>query len=264
MPPWNELWDLFRYLLVPAAGISLAVMLAIRLFGGEKWGALASALSVLGGVLAANHWREAMPIRLQEDRPLSCGDLIRVLGWSLERKPIVSTDDFASLENFGSLPEDVPQVSPRYWLPWLAILAIGIELLAGWPRFSPGTISAAKAFVSLMAGRLLTPTYFRVDYPWSSWALGFVIFAEWNVVTILAQVAGWHDPGGIGIVLCRSCGDSDACTFSSLHGHGLVLFRRPGWAGSDRSDLAERHEPRAGRSNRVSTRLDVRDAAGDF
>jgi hypothetical protein len=82
---------------------------------------------VAAGVLAGNYFREAMPWRLDGERPLAVRDLGTVLGWSLESKPAAVAED-----------ENAPPLPPsRYWLPWLAGLAMLIELLVRLPGITP-------------------------------------------------------------------------------------------------------------------------------
>src|ERR1700688_130877 len=69
--------------------------------------------------------------------------------------------------------------------------------------------------VALLAGRLLTPSYLRLELPWSSWALGLVILADWTVVTMLAR--RWRDGTIAGsVALC-----SAAAAVVILHAHSL-------------------------------------------
>lgn len=181
LPPWGEVWDLLRLLLAPVAGVSLVLMLAVRCLGGERLAPLAAAAAVAAGVLVGNYFREAMLWRIDSDRPLNCRDLRTALGWSLESKPVTEGDEGESL----------PVPPARYWLPWLAGLALVIDLLARVPGV-PVTLGwVARTLLAMLAGRLLTPPDLRVDLPWASWALGGTILLEWAVLTALTKK--WKD-----------------------------------------------------------------------
>src|SRR5688572_448166 len=105
-------------------------MLAVRLPGGERLTPVAAALAVAAGVVAGNFFRDAMPWQLDRDRPLNGRDMVTVLGWSLEGKP-----EAGDAEPTAEPVEEPPRMPPsRYWLPWLAGLAVVVELLTRLPR----------------------------------------------------------------------------------------------------------------------------------
>jgi hypothetical protein len=187
LPPWSEVWDAIRLLIVPAFATSLLLMLLGRRFSGERSAVIAPALALAAGVLAGNCLREAMPWRIDSDHPLNEHELRTVLGWSLEGKPAVEPS--AADPEREEPPEQPPVPPARYWLPWLAGLALLIDLLAR--LVSPSGGWAARTAVALLAGRLLTPADLRIDAPWASWTLGLAILWEWAILRSLARL--WRD-----------------------------------------------------------------------
>jgi hypothetical protein len=183
LPPWSEIWDAVRFLIVPSFGTSLLVMLVGRRLAGERYSVIVSALALAAGAIAGNCFREAMTCRINSDRPLNEHDLRAVLGWSLEGKPVAEPS--ASDQE----TEEPPVPPARYWLPWLAGLGMLIDLLSR--LVSPGAGWAARTAVAVLAGRLLTPAELRIDVPWASWALGLSILLEWAIIHSLARL--WKD-----------------------------------------------------------------------
>lgn len=182
MPPPGEVIDLFVRLLLPAMAASVIVMALLRRLGGERFAPLAAALALAVGVLVGNYFREAMPWRLDSERSLTGYDLATVLGWSLEQKPTGEIEDTT----------DLPPLPPsRYWLPWLAGLALLVELLVRLPAVTPSMGWILRTGTVLLAGRLLTPPDLRVATPWASWALAAAMLLIWMVLKALARQ--WKD-----------------------------------------------------------------------
>lgn len=195
LPPWNEVRDALLLVLAPAAGASLALMLLLRVWGGPRWAPLAAALAFASAVTAGNYFPEAFAWRLDSERPLTAGDLRTVLGWSLEGKPPAK-----ETENPEPTPEAEPPPlpSPRYWLPWLAALALVIEGLSLLPATPPAAGWVARTLASVLAGRLLSPADMRLELPWAPWALAAAVLAGWTLVSTLQR--RWED-GTIGTAL---------------------------------------------------------------
>jgi hypothetical protein len=118
MPSWDDLWGALRLIVAPGAAASLLAMLALRCLG-TRWTPVAAALAFAAGVLTANHFR---PDVLNLGQTLKIRDTIRVLGWSLETKPEKTEDDPGAEESDLAVPPT------QYWFPWLAGLALVIEL----------------------------------------------------------------------------------------------------------------------------------------
>lgn len=187
MPPWSEIWDALRLLIAPALGMSLFVMFVGRYLAPGRLSILVPALALAAGVIAGNYFREAMTWQIDSDRPLNERDMRTALGWSLEGKPAVEPSDAES-----DLKKDELTIPPaRYWLPWLAGLAILIDMLVCVLPASPSLGWVLRTMAALLAGRLLTPADLRVDSPWVSWALGLSIVVEWAILQFLARL--WKD-----------------------------------------------------------------------
>jgi hypothetical protein len=183
LPPWSEVWSVLRHLIAPALAASLSLMFLVRGLGGQRLASFAAALAIAGAVCAGNYYREAISWRIDGERALTIGDMGTVLGWSLESKPAPAED--------GPAIPSLPLVPSRYWLPWLAGLAMVIELLVRLPRVPPGVAWMTRTVAALFAGRLLTPGDLRSDLPWSSWAFGAIILTEWAVLAALT--CRWKD-----------------------------------------------------------------------
>jgi hypothetical protein len=228
---------------------SLVVMLVARLLGGKRAGALATVLAVtaamfvgLSGIVVGNNLSNLSPWQLDPDpdRPWDAGEfaeqLPRALFWSLE-------EEKATLEAVeGPAAEGVRPMNPdrrsRYWLPWLAGLAMIVELLLPLLRVPSGPGWSLRTVIALLAGRLLTPNVQRMEDPWVSWALGVVILLEWALLTALAR--RWRDgvvPTSLGLCCIAAAMVLDevhlsACEWnlllgSSLAGPALLSWKWP-------------------------------------
>jgi hypothetical protein len=236
--PWDHVWDTTALLLAPALGASLVVMLAGRLLGRERMAPLAAALALAAGVLVGNHFHEAMNFTIDKTRPPSFHDLQVVLGWSLESKPEIAGDGAA-----GNVDYDLPIKSSHYWLPWMAGLALLVELLARLPGVPPSVGWAARTLLAAFAGRLLTPGFARVASPWLSWFLGVAILLEWSILLALAR--RWKDgTTAAAMALCCLAGavlllhagiaslmDPALLFFAALLGLAIVAWWLPGDTG---------------------------------
>ncbi len=204
MPPMSEVLDLSGKLLGPAVAASLLVALLLGRLGRAKSLPLTAALAITAGVLAGNHFRELLSWRIDADQPLTWS------GWraSLE----------ASLEPMPPQDEASPAPIPRafYWLPWLGLLAMLVELLVvRWA--DSGVAWSLRAMVALLAGRLLTPQALRWEHPWTPWALGLAILVQWGLSSTLCR--RWRD-GLVGVV---QLGALLAAAAVILHAHSALL-----------------------------------------
>lgn len=200
-------------LVLPAICASLVVMFAVRLVGGQRVGPLATMLAVVaallvGAVFVDNSLSEEFPWRLERDRPLKEDDLRQVFAWSLEEKPAPKPPEDGA-EAAGNLPEeDPPPINrlPIYWLPYLAVLAMVVEILLPLLAVPAGPGWAVRTGVALLAGRLLCRSDVRIEHPWISWALGLAILLEWALLTGLAR--RWLDgvvATGLGVCCVTAC-----------------------------------------------------------
>src|SRR5207249_2402998 len=172
VPPWDLTWDVLRLVLAPALGASLAVMLAIRWLGGERLAPVGAALAMAAGVFAGNYVYSQGSIEWQPDknRHLTLHDLGTILRWSLEKKEPPEDE------------QDPPsRWVPRHWLPWLAVLAMLVELVVGLPHFPSNAGWIARTLVAALAGRLLTPLGLREEAPEVPWLIAAAIALEWAV-----------------------------------------------------------------------------------
>lgn len=221
-------WDYATTLVLPAAVASLLIMLAVRPIGGRRSGALASMLAMCAGIFVSglalhvlNLPPSADPIKPyltneissnskpwqldpQGDQPFDLNEVVVALGLSLEEKPAPAD----------GLPADQPEAEPptprhgpRYWVPWLAALAMLVEFLLPVLRIPAGPGWAVRAILALFAGRLLTLNLLRASYVWLPWAVGLMILLEWAVLTSLAR--HWRDgvaPTDAGLCLMLAAG----------------------------------------------------------
>src|SRR5262245_8945668 len=235
MPSWNdELWPVLRLIVAPGAAASLLVMLALRCLG-TRWTPLAAALAFAAGVLTANHFR---PDVLNLGQTLKIRDTITVLGWSLEAKPERTDEDQAAAEGDLAVPPT------QYWFPWLAGLALVIELSVRLFRLPAGAGWATRTALALFAARLLTPAHTRLASPWASWALGLAMILEWAVLVKLAE--RWKDGvvalglaccfGAAAMVLLQAAtarlSEMALFCFAALLGPALVSWKWSGDTGS--------------------------------
>jgi hypothetical protein len=242
MPPWNEIWSALRLVIGPALGASLAVMLLVRLLAGEKCAPLAAALAVAAGFFTGNYFREAFAWRIDSDRVLNTKDLRLVLGWSLEGKPPPPEEES---DESAAPKEEPPPIPPaRYWLPWLAALAMLIDLMTRLPGMPTNLSWIARTLIAVLTGRLLTPAYLRAEAPWMPWLLTLTILVEWAVLCALTRQ--WKDgTAPLGIALCLAAAgvvmlhahsarmtDLALLWFAALVGVAAVSWWRPGDCGA--------------------------------
>jgi hypothetical protein len=204
MPPMSEVLDAGAKLLGPALAASLVIALALGRLGRGRLLPVAAGLAVAAGVLAGNASRDVFPWRVDHERPLTFADWRSALEASLEARPVPEG-------------EESPVVPPTYyWLPWLAALAVVVELACAVGPGS-GPAWAARAVVSLLAGRLLTLPVARGELPWASWGLGMVILLNWGVTAALAR--RWKD----GVVAAVQAACLTAAAVVVLHAHSARL-----------------------------------------
>lgn len=200
---WNEFVEhggpLFLQLFAPALVVSLLVMFVVRSLGGPRITPLASALALAAGILTANHFRDAMPLRFDDDRAFAWSDFRKALGWSLEGRP--ATPKLESQEGDEQQEDDLRVPPSRYWLPWMAFFSAAVGLLCRLPFVPSRAVLVIWTVTALFAARLLTPAFLRMDAPWLSWALGLVILLESAVLSELTR--RWHDcTVAAGLAIC--------------------------------------------------------------
>ena len=166
LPPWDLVWPMLLWLFFPTFAASFVLMLLVRWAGGERLGPLAAGLAVVAGVVAGNHFREIFTWQLDTGRPLTAAEFGMALGWALESKPANKDTEYT-----GDLDGPPPLQPARYWVPWMAGLVLVVELIAGLAFVPAAAGWTARTLAALLAGRLLTPLYLRIEVPWSPWLL---------------------------------------------------------------------------------------------
>ena len=243
---WQEMQENAQHyatnLILPAAAASLLVMLIVRLIGGRRVGSLATLLAMSAGVFVSaaaydlvtlpesvepsvkpyleNQISISKPWLLDPDRPFDVNDLGLVLAWTLEEKPPPKEGEKPA-EDLPSKPKDRER---RYWVLCLATLAMAIEfLLPLLVSAGPGWV--VRTMLALAAGRLITPSSWRMSFPWLPWAMGFVIVLEWGLLVSLAR--RWRDgvvPTGMGLCLFLAGGVLMLSGYGQHSGEYAVLI----------------------------------------
>lgn len=174
---------LFRAVL-PALGVAAAAFTFLCRLAPGRLAGLAAALALTAAFVQGNYLRDAARYRLEDDRPLTAGDLRTAFLDALQRTP----------------PEEgQPATAPpaEYWLPWLAALALLTDALLRWPRVVAWLGWLVRAAVALLAARLLLPEELpqtlKVAQHWAEAALAALVLALWAVPWFLArrQTGGW-------------------------------------------------------------------------
>jgi len=171
VPPWPEVEAALLHLALPGVGAAFLVALAVRLLGARA-APVAAALGVAAGSLLANHFRAATTF-LPES-----GDFLASLGMALERPA----------------GEAVAE-APRFWLPWLALAALLIDLVARLRPDDQGVNWSAKTLFCAFAGRLLVPDDLRLSSPWLPWALSVAMASQWAILWWLSS--RWRNGGAM-------------------------------------------------------------------
>jgi hypothetical protein len=229
-------WEKLSMLVGPAAGASLVMMLIIRLAGGQRVGSLATLLAVAAGVyvgaaLVSNSVSDEYPWQLESDpkMTLKTKDLLQVFVWSLEEKPALPEDGAA--QDGTKAAEDPPSLRrmPLYWLAYLAGLAMLVEMLLPMLVVPAEALWVVRTVIALLAGRLLTPGFQRMEHAWIPWALGLAILLEWGILATLAR--RWRDgvvPTALGFccvaasMVLIAAAYATACDYALLAGAALA------------------------------------------
>lgn len=232
MPPWSEVWDVLRSVLGPSLASAALVYGVLRFVGGERAAAWAAGIALLVGIGAGNLLREAMPWRIDAEQALTLQDWSTALIGAVTGAP-------------GELPPP-----PRYWLPWLAVVTLAVELLSRVPRV-PGLLGwTLRALVAALAGRLLTPLDTQQAQPGLLAVTAGVMLLNWLAAITLARrwrgagpaiVAGLACALAAGVMLhAHSARLSDLALFpfAALMGIAAVAWRYPGDLGPALAPLA--------------------------
>ncbi len=254
MDPWDIAWDLLAHVLAPAFGAALAVMVVVRGLGeclammvgparrkeaeasrprvlGQYFTPMAAGLALVAAILAANSYKNSIDYSPSKERDLNADDWRTALAWSLEPKPLDKEPEPGATPVVPETPPLANAPPARYWLIWLALLAMVVELLVGIPRVPPGLAWPVRALVAVLAGRLLTPQVsdYRSNHPEMPWLLGLTILLEWLVLTELGR--RWKD--GTAAAALAGCFALTGLLIVDIHyakGMDIALFFAAGLA----------------------------------
>jgi hypothetical protein len=208
---WELIEDRLRTLVLPTFGVALAVMLVGRLIGGRRLAPLAAALALVAGVVAGNHFRQGEIISwwLDDAPPPHVGQLLGMIGRTLEGTASQAEEVVAG--------QHLRVPASRFWLPYLAAVAMLVELIAAWSTNLAGPLWAMRMAFAVFAARMLTPPDMRISLPAVPWALSAVIFFQWAVLTSLAR--NWQSSS----VPCIAAVCAIAAAIVILHAHSARL-----------------------------------------
>jgi hypothetical protein len=170
---------LFRCVL-PTAGVAAAAFVLVTRLWPKRLAPVA-VLALGVAFVQGNHLREAVPYRLDAERPLTAGELGSA-AWHAIARP-------ASDEE-----EQPPRPDPQYWLPWVAGLALLTDLAMNLARVQIVLAWIVRGAVSLLAARLLLPEGCRAEMPWPEAVLAAAMLATWAVAWSIArrqEAGGW-------------------------------------------------------------------------
>ena len=178
------------------------------------------------GVVNGNYFGGAIEWRFPSEFTWTWQDFCAALGWPAGP---------ASQEEPAYLP------AARFWLPWLAGLAMAIELLAKLPGLRGIVGWLPRLLAAWLAGRLLTPPDWHIQEPMVPWLLSAAIILNWFVLSTLAR--HWQDGTlALGLAACSAAAgavlvlqadsarfmDMALFLFAALLGIALVVWARPG------------------------------------
>ncbi len=226
--PWDRVHDILANLVIPAFFASFVVMAAMQLAGRGRDAPLAAALAVAVGVVNGNHLSPAIEWRIPPEFAWTWPSCRAALGWPAAAVP-------------GDAGEPLYLPPARFWLPWLAGLAMAVELLAKLPGLRGVLGWLPRLLLALLAGQVLTPPGWHIDMPAVPWLLGGAIILNWFVLAMLARQ--WQD-GTLPTALAVCCAaaavvlvlqadskrymDMSLFLFAVLVGIALVVWVWPG------------------------------------
>jgi hypothetical protein len=168
MPPLQMIVDVLLYAVLPAALTAAVVMAIVALAGGRKLAPLGAALGLAGGVVVGR----------------GVQDLERFLA---NPQP-EGGEPFHFLHGLRLMPGD----SPWNHLPWAALAALLVGLLARLPRLPAGVAWSLRWAAAVVLVSWVLPARLPAETWWVTPALTLVIVAQWALLEHLAATP----PGG--------------------------------------------------------------------
>lgn len=170
---------LFRCV-TPTVGVAAAVFVFVARLAPKRLAFLAAPLALAAAFAQGNYLREAVQFRLDQEAPLTAGELGKA-AWRTSSRPAVTEED-----------QPAPPEA-KYWLPWLAALALLTDLAMGLPRVPVVFGWVVRAAVASLAARLLLPVGMHKPWPWPEAILAALMLALWALPWALAkrQAGGW-------------------------------------------------------------------------
>ena len=142
-PPIDLMIEILSFgVLLPFVVAGAVLFAATRIT--KRGGPLGAVLAVVAGFLVGNHFRPAAEYRFDAEHPLAIGELTAEIRHAV--------GDGAELSD-----EPIPHPPARYWLPWAALLASIVGVVARAPRVPLVVGWLMRGLVAVLAARLLVP-----------------------------------------------------------------------------------------------------------
>ena len=211
-------------LLLPLLAAGVVLVAVARLGKGGR--AVAATVALVAGFAVGNHFRPAAEYRIDADRPLALGDFTSEI-----------------LHAVSGVPDEKPHPPARYWLPWAALFAGAIGLIARVPKLPSVVGHLLRALTAVLVARLLVGPGLRAEVPWLWATFAAVVLAEWELLDALGK-DGWL-PWGLGLVFlsagavllhAHTARMTDLATFVAGGCLGVAFVAR--WAGADLRGIA--------------------------
>jgi hypothetical protein len=182
MPPWSEIQDALVYAVGIPFGVAVAIMF---IFSTVRLSALGAVVAVAAGFVVSNGWRQAVDFRLDPETPLTTRD--------------VSIAAYYSAQGSKTVAVNVPR--PRYWLPWVTLLAGLVGVISGSDRTPRVLRMVLLAAVAIIAARLLTSLPSESAWNWNNGLLLLILLANLGIVeSVLRTESG----GSVAAILTAS------------------------------------------------------------
>ncbi len=187
LPPFEMVLEIgLEALLLPLAVAAAVALIAAQFprYGGQVVG---EALALAAAFLVGNHFRQAVELRFDADRPFAMMELFRA-AWR------------------GLVPaagSETPILPARYWLPWATLVGIVAGLAVSHRRVPAIAAWIVRALAIGVATRLLVPPSLRDEMPWMWPALFAAMLANWSLIDFVSKSsrAGWLPLGFAGLSL---------------------------------------------------------------
>ena len=215
MPPMSEVLDALRYAVAPAFLSALAIGFLVACLLTDRAASLATALAILAGLAAGNHFREVFDYRTDPDTPLQLPVLGRQFLETLTHAPVKQPEG-DPLKSTDSEAQAGPP-SGRYWLPWAVLLATIVGLVSRVPIIPDWARTGLRAGMAMVAATVLIPRGLPGDYPWLPHSFVVVVFLNGLVLEKLADEPAKGLPA---LAASLACGSAAVVL---LHAHSARL-----------------------------------------